>query len=57
MDKVRPKYEVWIAKEWYRVKVAQVTPKGWLDYTLADGTSGLVPPGRWRILYTATQGK
>lgn len=44
----KPKYEVFIAGEWCSAKITAIHPSGWADYKIRDGTTGLVPPAKFR---------
>jgi hypothetical protein len=46
---MRKKYQIKDGDKWVNVSKAQEVQKGFLDYSLRDGTRGLAQPKNWRI--------
>lgn len=46
----RQRYEVMVVDKWHIARHGTPQPSGWLEYELRDGTVGLCPPSKWRLL-------
>jgi hypothetical protein len=46
---MRKKYQIKDGDKWVNVSKAQEVQKGFLDYSLRDGTRGLAQAKNWRI--------
>ena len=51
------KYYIWSVDQWVKCKRAKEASKGWLEYELADGTTGLARPSQWQKTVRALAAK
>lgn len=48
----RERIEVLIGREWFKCRIANKLPHGWVEFRLSDGTQGIRGPRKWRIAET-----